>query len=269
MKKICIMIQARSGSKRLPNKILYTINNKTILEYLISRLKQSFLGKNIIIATTTNKQDQKIVDICLKNEVKYFKGSENNVYKRFYDASIKYDFKHVCRICSDCPLINIELLDKMVTIYNENDLDSLCSIGGPFGIDKYISIFNINALNKYYRYFNSSHKEHVTKYIYDNPDNFKLKFVLDHKEYHEHELFKKYLFYNIKLSLDNYDDFIIIKNILNFFDNNVKLTKKDIMNYLNNNTDLLTINNGNDKKNDLEYALKYYNKLNKDMLIYL
>ena len=82
----CI-IQARMKSKRLPGKVLYKIDNTTILEILISRLKK--LGIKIIIATTKNKPDDKIVKVSRKNKVFIFRGNEKNVLKRYYDCAKK------------------------------------------------------------------------------------------------------------------------------------------------------------------------------------
>ena len=61
-----IILQARLGSKRLPGKVLKKINGKTILEYVIKRLKKTKLSKNIIIATTKRDEDQKIKKVLLK-----------------------------------------------------------------------------------------------------------------------------------------------------------------------------------------------------------
>ena len=90
--KVSIIIEARSLSKRYPYKILKNCyNKKTFLEYLVTRLKKLSFVSNIIIATTTNKVDKKIVDISKKLKVKNFKGSEKNVLSRVLLAAKKYN----------------------------------------------------------------------------------------------------------------------------------------------------------------------------------
>ena len=91
-KKVAIIIEARSSSKRLPGKILLPLGNKTVLEYLIKRLKtvSKKINSKIIIATTINEDDKKIVNLAKKNFVNFYQGSENNVLKRVVEAAQKY-----------------------------------------------------------------------------------------------------------------------------------------------------------------------------------
>ena len=77
-------------NERIKNKILLKIGNKTLLEYHMERLQQSKLANRIIVATTENKEDDKIVELCKKKDYLYFRGSEKNVYDRFYKTSLKY-----------------------------------------------------------------------------------------------------------------------------------------------------------------------------------
>ena len=84
MKKVDIIVQARCNSSRLKNKILLKIGGKTLLEYHMERLLNSKLANKIIVATTENKEDDKIVELCREKKYLYFRGSELNVYERFY-----------------------------------------------------------------------------------------------------------------------------------------------------------------------------------------
>ena len=86
-----ILVQARTGSKRFKNKILRKIHNKTILEILVNRLKNSILKDKIIILTTKKREDLKIVNICKKINILYFRGSENDLVKRYYDCVKKFN----------------------------------------------------------------------------------------------------------------------------------------------------------------------------------
>ena len=110
-KKISIIIQARMGSSRLPNKVLLRYKNLSILDILINRLKNTRLIDKIIIATTNNKEDIKIVNYCKNNNIKYFRGSECDVLSRYYYAAKKYKIKNIIRITSDCPLIDYRILN--------------------------------------------------------------------------------------------------------------------------------------------------------------
>lgn len=164
-----IIIQARIGSSRLPGKILRNYKNYNLLKVLIQRLNKSKKVKNIIIATTKQKEDDRVVKFCLDNSLNYFRGSKNNVLNRYYKASRKYKVKNIIRITSDCPLIDPVILDKMILEFKKKKLDYLSNTYPepstyPDGMD--IEIFTYRSLqlaNKYAK--TKSEKEHVTAYI--------------------------------------------------------------------------------------------------------
>ena len=108
MKDLGIIIQARSNSSRLPNKVVLPFyKNKGILELIIEKLKNT--NYKIFIATTINKDDDVIEQIALKNNLQYFRGSEKNVLSRFIRIAQENNLKYVLRVCSDNPFINIRL----------------------------------------------------------------------------------------------------------------------------------------------------------------
>ena len=116
------IIQARTNSSRLPNKVLLNYKNLTPLSILIKRLKKSKYLKKIIIATTKKKNDDKIVKYCKENKILSFRGDENNVLKRYYLAAKKFKIKKIVRITSDCPLIDYRILDQMIKIFKKKEL---------------------------------------------------------------------------------------------------------------------------------------------------
>ena len=93
--KFSIIVEARLGSNRLPNKILYRINKHVFLEYLIKRLKFSKEANEIIISTTNLQSDNEIVKVAKKNKIKYYRGSENNVLKRVIDTGKRFNCKKI------------------------------------------------------------------------------------------------------------------------------------------------------------------------------
>ena len=118
-----IIIQARLGSKRLPGKELKKINGKTILEYVINRLKKTKLSNNIIVATTNREEDKKILRMAKKMNCYIFTGSTNNVLNRYYKAASYYDVKNIVRVCSDSPLIDPKIINKVYLFYLKNNYD--------------------------------------------------------------------------------------------------------------------------------------------------
>ena len=207
---ITVIIQARYSSKRFEGKILKKIENKTILEILIKRLKRSKKIDNIIVACSNNVKDKKIINLCKRLNIGYFDGSEKNVQKRFYKASKKFKITNIVRITSDCPLIDVSILDKMIIKFKEgydyvsNTIDPTM----PDGFD--IEIFKTQVLKE--RLFTkkiNNEIEHVTSGIKKNSKykayNFRLK--------------KNYS--NLRLTLDTKYDLKIIKKLLKYFNNNI------------------------------------------------
>ena len=119
IKKTVCIIQARTGSTRLPDKILLKIKGKSILEIVIDRLKKSKKINQIILATTKKIGDKRLIKIAKKKNIDYFAGDEENVLKRFYTCSKKFNADIIVRITSDCPLVDYRLVDEMLAFYKK------------------------------------------------------------------------------------------------------------------------------------------------------
>lgn len=184
-----IIIQARTTSTRLPNKVVKKLHNHTeLLELEIYRLKKVKNIRNIILATTTNNTDDILVELAKRMDIKFFRGSENNVLERYYLASLQYQSEGIVRITADCPFIDYEILEQMVDCYNSDNYDYLSNTierTYPRGLD--IEIFSSSVLKNLYNRSNTGpEREHVTTYIYKNMDNFKIhqyKNNIDYSQY--------------------------------------------------------------------------------------
>ena len=223
MKKIACIIQARSNSKRLPNKILKKISGRTVLEILISRLKKSKKIDKIIVATTKKKNDDLIIKIAQKNKVDYYRGNESNVLKRYYDCANKFNLDNILRITSDCPLSDKKLIDKMIGIYLTSKVDYMSNTikrTFPDGLD--IEIFNFRALNQAFKYAKSKfEKEHVTQYFFKDKNIKKINYKNDI------DLSKK------RWTLDYHNDFLFISSVFNYFKPDIYMSYKKILRHEN------------------------------------
>lgn len=168
--KVVAITQARVGSTRLPNKVLKKINNKTLLEIHLNRIKKSRRIHKLIVATTVDIKDDAIVNICNEMQLPYYRGSEHNVLDRFYQAASREVPTHIVRITSDCPLIDPILLDEVVDFTIENNLDYGSNIlieNFPDGQD--IEVMKFSALEYAWKNAEKAYeKEHVTPYIREN-----------------------------------------------------------------------------------------------------
>ncbi len=247
---VSIIVEARLGSKRLPNKIMYKIKKYFFIEYLIKRLKKSKQSNEIIIATTNLIQDKKLVRIAKKNRVKYFQGSNNNVIKRVIDAGKKFNCKTIVRITSDCPVIDVSILDQAVKIFKKKKCDYLSNShirGYPDGMD--VEIFSLKTLVKSYKFFKKEkYKEWTTWAIRKKPKIFK-KLLLEPP--------KELYWPSLGLTLDEYKDYLFLKKIILHFKERVDFSCLDIINLLNKNKDWLKINKNVKRKGYKIKVLKY------------
>src|ERR1700690_1914620 len=120
---ILAIIQARMGSRRLPGKVLMDLGGATVLSRVIHRLERSQQIAKIVVATTSLPEDEVIVSECEPFRVTCFRGSENDVLDRYYQAVRSHSADAVVRITSDCPLIDPELVDETIRVFENEHAD--------------------------------------------------------------------------------------------------------------------------------------------------
>lgn len=204
--RIITIIQARMGSSRLPGKVLLKLGNKTVFEQVLSRVMASRLGNDIVLATTVDKRDLPLVNLCSSLGVSVYCGSENDVLDRYYQAARLFEADIVVRITSDCPVIDPKVIDEVISLhlnsgadYTSNTLMELY----PDGQDT--EVFTFNALKYAWKHAElSSEREHVTPYIKKHHELFKFS-SLEYKE----DLSKK------RWTLDDKEDFEFLTCIYN------------------------------------------------------
>ncbi len=171
-----VISQARTGSTRLPNKVLLKILGKEILLHLIDRVLAAKTVDHMIIATTNNPKDDEIVDLVnnYHENVSVFRGSEENVLDRYYRAALSVkgtygNTMHITRITSDCPLIDPKVIDLHIHEFEKHDVDYLSSRitkrTWPHGME--LEVFTFATLEETWRNAKEDYEqEHVTPYIY-------------------------------------------------------------------------------------------------------
>ena len=209
MKTIAIT-QARLGSTRFPGKIFQKIHGKTLLEIQINSLKKSKKIDDICVATTSKKEDSKIVEFSKKLGVLSFQGSEKDVLDRFYQFALNANPDIIIRITSDCPLIDYRLIDEMITEFLKKEIDYYSNTfieHFPDGQD--VEIFTFDALKKAWQ--NStlkSEREHVTPYIRNN-SSFKGGKIFKSEN---HKSIKN--FGDVRMTVDEKKDLEVIKILI-------------------------------------------------------
>lgn len=172
------IIQARTGSTRLPNKIIKDIAGKPLFEHIIDRVRLSRLIDKIIIATTTKERDKIILEMAQRWGIESYAGSEDDVLDRFYQAAKIYGVETIVRITPDDPFKDPEIIDKVVGYYlgHQGSVDYVSNTIKPTypeGLD--VEVFSIGALEKAWKEAKkTSEREHVTPYIWNHPEIFRL-----------------------------------------------------------------------------------------------
>lgn len=168
------------GSTRLPGKIMKKVLGKPLLEYQIERVRRSKFINQLVIATTTKETEQPIIDLCERLSVNYYRGSEDDVLSRYFEAANEYDAEVVVRLTSDCPLIDPHIIDEIITKYLTNNgiydyVSNTIERTYPRGFD--VEVFSMKSLEQsFLEAKDTVEREHVTPYIYHHPDKFKLAF---------------------------------------------------------------------------------------------
>ncbi|GIV28438.1 MAG: spore coat protein [Bacteroidia bacterium] len=231
---LCIL-QARMGSTRLPGKVLKPIVEGIPSLYLqwerISPVKKV---DKIVVATSDLPQDDIIEVQCNQWKIPVFRGDEQNVLKRFYDAACLYQASNIVRITADCPLHHYKVIDWCVEQFEKMQVDYFSNSNEPPVLEDGwdTEVFSFKALeDAYYQASKNFEKEHVTPYIKQS-GKFKC-------------IFQKYISdnpYNFKLSLDNENDYKLIQKIFQHFYPNLLFDVQDVVNLLKQHPDWLEIN---------------------------
>ena len=174
---ILLITQARMGSTRLPGKIFEKIGSKSLLQIHLERVRESKKISGILVATTTSPEDDIVYEQSIKWGYQSFRGSENDVLDRYFQAARNIKPDWVIRVTSDCPLIDAKLIDEVVEYALDKNFD-YCANNllehYPDGQD--IEIFTFEALARAWKEADKqSEREHVTPYIRYRTDNMGMK----------------------------------------------------------------------------------------------
>lgn len=171
------IIQARMGSTRLPGKVLMKISKYPMLWHVISRVQQASILDHVVVATSEAEADEPVVTLCREIETACFRGSEDDVLDRFYQTAHAIDADIIVRVTADCPLLDPNVLEKTVELFQASPCDYASNTIDrtfPDGLD--VEVFSFTALAQAWGEAQlMSEREHVTSYIWKNPELFNIQ----------------------------------------------------------------------------------------------
>ena len=237
--KFVVVIQARSSSTRLPGKVFLPLAEKPLLVRMVERVQMAKLPSVVVVATSTEPDDDTIVQLCSEHSIEVVRGSLNDLLERHYLAGKQYNAEFVVKIPSDCPLIDPKIIDKVLQ-YNLDNKDSFDFVSNlhpatyPDGNDvevmpmKMVELALLEATKPMER-------EHTTPFFWDNPDRFRIGSVV----------WEKGLDYSLshRFTIDYKEDYDFIKEVYNhLYEENPMFSLDDILYLLEKHPEIYEIN---------------------------
>lgn len=231
-----VIIQARLGSTRLPQKTMKKIMGKPLLYYSVKRCSLSKYVDEVIVATTTNENDDDIEKWCKSESIKCYRGSEFDVLDRYYNAAKTFNVDNIIRVTSDCPFIDPSIIDMLIVYFKNFDYDNVVNRrktrSWPHGLDA--EVFTFKALEKAWKEAKKDfEREHVTPYILGHSELFATYEVPYNKDLSK-----------IRLTVDYLEDFLFAEKLLKALMGSygIEFTWKDVICEINKDPDILEIN---------------------------
>jgi len=233
-KNIICIIQARMSSTRLPNKVMLSLSDKPVIFHVFNQLSFCKHIDKFVLATSTEMTDDILELWANKNNINVFRGDIDNVLERYYLSAKKYGADVIVRVTADCPLINPNVVDKVIETFLGDNYDYVCNNNPPTypeGLD--VEVFSYKALEKAYKSAEKkSDKEHVTPFIINNPDLFKPYSISNNENLGK-----------FRLTLDRYEDYILLYEIFsNLYREGGFIDLNYVISYLTTNNKLIDIN---------------------------
>lgn len=231
--KVNAIVQARCGSTRLPEKVFALIDGKPLIWHVVMRLKQAKKVDEIIIATTDNARDDVIETWCRENNVLCFRGNEDDVLNRYYEASRHFPSDVVVRITADDPFKEPEVIDEVIDTLLDGDYDLVTNNfppSFPEGLDCEAFYFKVlEEMEK--KSEDSFEREHVTQYVYRNPDKYKIGNVACEKQLSHY-----------RWTIDNIEDLQMVNAIYEKRHGQGTLLMEEILDIIEKNPEISDIN---------------------------
>ena len=206
------IVQARMGSTRLPGKVLKPILGRPMLAHILERLQAVSAIGAVLVATSDREGDEPVRAFCREHGIGCFAGSERDVLDRFYHAAVHENADPIIRITADCPLVDPELVSRLLAMYDIAQFDHVAIATGagaiyleggrfPDGLDA--ECFSLQALSRAWREATDPpDREHVTPYIWRNKQLFRCGHLLSDGDYS-----------TLRWTVDNEQDLALVSKI--------------------------------------------------------
>src|SRR5512145_1583546 len=174
--RLLVVVQARTGSSRLPGKVLLPLAGRSVLEQQIDRIRCARTPFDLVVATTTSPDDDAIEASCRRIDVACFRGHPTDLLDRHYRAAVRFGAEAVVKIPSDCPAIDPAVIDRVLGCFLSGGFDFVSNLhpaSWPDGMD--VEAMTLEALRAAHSDARRSHeREHTTPFLWDQPHRFRI-----------------------------------------------------------------------------------------------
>ena len=232
--RVIAIIQARMAATRLPGKVLEKLAGQPMLARVVNRTCRAKTLDGVVVATTAKPDDDVIVHLCQEQGWPYVRGSEEDVLDRYYQAASTFEANAIVRITSDCPLIEPEIIDKVVNEYlsyrpEVEYMSNTLVRTFPRGLDVEVMSFDV-LRTAWQEDHNPAWREHVTPYIWRHPEKFKIRNVANDTDYS-----------HMRWTVDTVEDLTFVRKIYHHFQND-SFTWREVLSLLEMHPEWLKIN---------------------------
>ena len=227
--RIIVVCQARTGSTRLPRKVMLPLAGKPLLLRFLERVRAAKLPTEVVMATTTDPTDDLLVDVCISNGIPVSRGSVHDLLSRHVSCAQEYHADVVVKIPSDCPLIDPRVIDQVIQVYldHQDSVDFVSNLHPatwPDGND--VEVMSMDVLEHAARAASKPHeREHTTPWMWDaNPDVRCLNVTWSGG---------RDLSMTHRWTIDYPEDYMLIRTVFDhLYPENPRFTTDDILEYL-------------------------------------
>ncbi|WP_119305208.1 cytidylyltransferase domain-containing protein [Dongia deserti] len=226
--KVLAILQARMTSTRLPGKVMRPILNQPMLLRQIERIRRARTLSHLIVATSDTPMDDPLAEVCRNASIDVYRGSLDDVLRRYVEAATPFMPDHIVRLTGDCPLTDPAVIDRVVTTHLACEADYTCNVSPPTypdGLD--VEAVKAGALNTAHEEAtNPAEREHVTLFVRRRPDRFNIKNVANENGDVSH----------LRWTVDEPADFELIEAIYGaLYPSNPAFTTADVISWLHEN----------------------------------
>lgn len=206
---IGIIIQARMSSRRFPGKSLHKLAGRPMISYILDSMEKVSGHPRIVLATSDEKSDDPLAEFVAREGVECFRGSLDDVYRRFCDALRFYKFDAFVRINGDSPLMDYRLVNRAIELYEEKEAD-LVTNALPRSYPKGQSVEIISSkafLAMEPVLTDKEDREHITQHFHKNAHDYKIASFISATDYSQ-----------IQMSVDEKEDAEVIDELIQQMD---------------------------------------------------